>query len=204
MGANWKAFTKVDKGRFGYGQVEPTHMSFQRSRQIYAQLPAADSIDQLENGEFVKYDYANEEVNKTGKGEWMMVYNEIKLYDEREQMYKDYAMVKSAFTPGSTTIKHNGLGAFAGQMVPRVVKTNVGDIMITNTLKSAAKDNYAATTTEDELDTATKYLKVNAAGFLEKCEESDIDTEDMVWQIDHKKAFTMPDGQPAVKIQRIK
>ena len=67
-----------------------------------------------------------------------MVYNEIKLYDEREQMYKDYAMVKSAFTPGSTTIKHNGLGAFAGQMVPRVVKTNVGDIMITNTLKSAA------------------------------------------------------------------
>lgn len=204
MGANWKAFTKVDKGRFGYGQVEPTHMSFQRSRQIYAQLPAADSIDQLENGEFVKYDYAKEEVNKTGKGEWMMVYNEIKLYDEREQMYKDYAMVKSAFTPGSTTIKHNGLGAFAGQMVPRVVKTNVGDIMITNTLKSAAKDNYAATTTADELDTATKYLKVNAEGFLEKCEESDIDTEDMVWQIDHKKTFTMPDGQPAVKIQRIK
>ena len=89
-------------------------------------------------------------------------------------------------------------------MVPRVVKTNVGDIMITNTLKSAAKDNYAATTTADELDKATKYLKVNAEGFLEKCEEQDIDTEDMVWQIDHKKTFTMPDGQPAVKIQRIK
>ena len=40
---------------FGYGQVEPNHLSAQRTGQIYAQLPAAPSIDILEQGQFVKY-----------------------------------------------------------------------------------------------------------------------------------------------------
>lgn len=70
---------------FGFGQVEPNHLSAQRTGQIYAQLPAAPAITMLEQGQFVKYDYAaNEngigEVNFTGKGEWMLVFNEIKLY----------------------------------------------------------------------------------------------------------------------------
>lgn len=42
----------------GYGQVEPNHLSAQRTGQIYAQLPAAADINVLENGQFVKYDYA--------------------------------------------------------------------------------------------------------------------------------------------------
>ena len=42
---------------FGYGQVEPNHLSAQRTGQIYAQLPAAANIDVLQNGQFVKYDY---------------------------------------------------------------------------------------------------------------------------------------------------
>ena len=44
--------------RVGFGQVEPNHLSAQRTSQIYAQLPADDSINILENGQFVKYDYA--------------------------------------------------------------------------------------------------------------------------------------------------
>ena len=43
----------------GWGQVEPNHMSAQRNGQIYAQLPAAAVIEVLENGQYVKYDYAN-------------------------------------------------------------------------------------------------------------------------------------------------
>jgi hypothetical protein len=34
----------------GYGQVEPNHLSAQRTAQIYAQLPAASTIEVLENG----------------------------------------------------------------------------------------------------------------------------------------------------------
>ena len=53
--------------RIGFGQVEPNHLSAQRNGQIYAQLPAhikkgeddADSITLIENGQFMKYDYAN-------------------------------------------------------------------------------------------------------------------------------------------------
>ena len=49
--------------RIGYGQVEPNHLSAQRTGQIYAQLPCEDSIEVLENGQFVNYDYAKKEGN---------------------------------------------------------------------------------------------------------------------------------------------
>ena len=81
---------------YGYGQVEPNHLSAQRTGQIYAQLPAAASIDVLENGQFVKYDYKNEEVNFTGAGEWMLVFNEIKLYREH-QIDCEFAMRKGDY-----------------------------------------------------------------------------------------------------------
>ena len=75
----------------GYGQVEPNHLSAQRTKEIYAQLPADKNIKVLENGQFVKYDYANGVVNFTGKGEWMLVYNEVKVYRDRD-MDEDFAM----------------------------------------------------------------------------------------------------------------
>ena len=83
---------------YGYGQVEPNHLSAQRTGQIYAQLPANEDIDVLEQGQFVKYDYATNggEVNFTGAGEWMLVYNEIKLYREH-QMDCEFAMVKDNY-----------------------------------------------------------------------------------------------------------
>ena len=36
--------------QYGYGQVEPNHLSARRNGQIYAQLPADSSITLLENG----------------------------------------------------------------------------------------------------------------------------------------------------------
>jgi hypothetical protein len=93
------AITRLSGASFvkrGYSQVEPNHLSAQRTGQIYAQLPAAADINVLENGQFVKYDYANGEVNFTGDGEWMMVFNEVKLYKDREQ-YEDFAMIKSNY-----------------------------------------------------------------------------------------------------------
>ena len=216
-------------GRIGFGQVEPNHLSAQRTAQIYAQLPAKNDIDILENGQFVKYDYENHQVNFTGKGEWMLVFNEIKLYDERKQNYKDFALQRKNFTtdrysftiqnvkniPGvspavgsgntvsNVLVEHDGL-SFPGQMVPRVFKTNIGDIMTTNTINVASKSDTYDTSIEntDDLEELKvgDVLIVGATGYLKKAAGSEEDTE-MQWVI--AEITTMPDGQKAVKIQRI-
>lgn len=113
----------VTINRIGYGVVELNHVSAPRDGRVYGQLPAAESIDVLENGMFVKYDYANGEVNFTGDGPWFMVFNEEKLYDERKQMHRDWAQLKS--------------DAYDGVIVPRVFGLVPGDIFTTNTLKAA-------------------------------------------------------------------
>lgn len=186
--------------RVGFGQVEPNHLSAQRTAQIYAQLPAKEDIDILENGQYVKYDYAKGVVDFDGPGEWMMVFNEVKLYDDRwRESYKDFAMIKERYTPGSD-ITHEGIGPFKGQMTPRVIKTNVGDIYTTNAIgagNTSGKAEYAGI----DLDLGDK-LVVNATdGFLKKA-DGDVASADMVWQV--VKVYTMPDGQPAVKVMRIK
>lgn len=161
----------------GFGQVEPNHLSAQRTSQIYAQLPAAEDIDVLENGQYVKYDYANKQVNFTGAGEWMMVFNEIKLYDDHwRESYADYAMQKKDFNYGIIT--------------PRVIKTNNGDIYTTNTIAEGA------TITKGSL------LAPNAEkkGFLDTAKG---DETSVVWQVVEDDA-TMPDGKPACKLMRIK
>ena len=80
----------------GFGQVEPNHLSAQYTGQIYAQLPADPSIEMLEQGQFVKYDYAKGLVNFTGEGEWMLVYNEIKLYRDFQRDC-EFAMLKGNY-----------------------------------------------------------------------------------------------------------
>lgn len=80
----------------GFGQVEPNHLSAQYTGQIYAQLPAAADIEILEQGQFVKYDYMNEVVNFTGAGEWMLVYNETKLYRDFQRDC-EFAMIKGNY-----------------------------------------------------------------------------------------------------------
>lgn len=97
---------------YGYGQVEPNHLSAQRNAQIYAQLPADKNIAVLEQGQFVKYDYASGLVNFTGAGEWMMVYNEIKLYRDHQDDC-EFAMIKDnyqarIFSPFGHGVDKNG------------------------------------------------------------------------------------------------
>ena len=183
--------------RKGYGQVEPNHLSGIVTGQIYAQLPAkgntaasgqpSNAITQLEQGQFAKYDYAAGEVNFSGEGEFMLVYNEEKLYDERKQSHKDFVYKAADFTDG--------------KMFPRLIKTNIGDIFTTNMIGAANKTSSEAEVTigTDETLKAGAYVAPNDSGILTisaKKPESG-----MAWKI--VKVYTMPDGQPGVKIQRI-
>ena len=188
--------------RVGFGQVEPNHLSAQRTGQIYAQLPAKNNINLLENGQFVKYNYADGVVDFEGEGEWMLVLNEVKLYDAPwRESYKDFAMIKDNYTPGSDTITHDGLGPFKGQMVPRLFKTNIGDIFTTNCLEKANTSGKAEVTLTD-LTVGDVVAPTKTNGYLKKS-DSGTTTDDTVmkWQV--VKLTTMPDGQAAVKLMRI-
>ena len=167
--------------RIGYGQVEPNHLSAQRTGQIYAQLPAASDLTTLENGQFVKYDYASGEVNLTGAGEWMLVFNEVKLYDGYRETYKDFAQKVGDSSDGA--------------IYPRVFKTNVGDIYTTNCLCAAATSNKGVTEMED-LEVGNVLKIDSSTGYLKKGGDSDI-------QFKVVKVYKLADGQEAVKIQRI-
>ncbi len=173
---------KTAISRKGFGQVEPNHLSAQTNGQIYAQLPASTAFNILENGMFLKYDYASGECNLTGAGEWMLVMNEIKLYDERQQGLKDYAMQKDNFLDG--------------EMVPRLLKTSVGDIYTTNTF--GANVSPASTVAGIQLDVGDVVKVDSATGYLTAASTADTG---MIWKV--AKVYTMPDGQPGVKIQRI-
>lgn len=227
---------------FGYGQVEPNKLSAQKTGQIFAQLPAAADITVLEQGQFVKYDYAAGVCDFVGEGEWMLVYNETKLYRDG-QWDCEFAMVKDnyearIYSPYDWTTQKTGQSRYyngkdasdntsvtvAGKtynfddvtasgdyyepyytedpfhiegtykeqrmpagtkMVPRVFKTNVGDIFTTNTINA------------NELAVGDT-LAPGARGILEAAGDS----ADMVWQV--VKVYTMPDGQAGVKVMRIK
>ena len=215
--------------QYGYGQVEPNHLSAQRTGQIFAQLPTAADIDVLENGQFVKYDYAARdaegkgvgEVNFTGAGEWMLVFNEIKLYRD-EQDDCEFAMVKGnysahVYSPSDGVVTeearardYRSIVAPADpyvldytndpyhiynqntvvmmpekdRMVPRVMKTNVGDIFTTNMVMATSVN-------------VGDVLAPNAKGILAAAG----DDAEMKWQV--VKVYTMPDYQKGVKVMRI-
>lgn len=83
----------------GYGQVEPNHLSAPQNGQVYAVLPAAADIDLLENGQFVKYNYTKRVCDfgtEVTAGAWMMVFNEVKIYRDREGD-ADFAMIKDNY-----------------------------------------------------------------------------------------------------------
>lgn len=182
--------------RKGYGQVEPNHLSGIVTGQIYAQLPAhvkgtaqgsADSITQLEQGQFAKYDYAAGEVNFTGEGEFMLVYNEEKLYDERKQHHKDFVYKVEDFTDK--------------QLFPRLIRTYVGDIMTTNSLTAGnTSDSAEVVLGTDETLVVGAYLAPSTStGFLTLAQSKP--ESGMTWKI--VKVYTMPDGQPGFKLQRV-
>ena len=189
--------------RKGYGQVEPNHLSGIVEGRIYAQLPAhtkagnsdpVASITQLEQGQFAKYDYAAGEVNFTGDGEFMLVYNEEKLYDERKQSHKDFVLKVGDFTDK--------------KIYPRLIATEVGDIYTTNTIDVANTSDTAVVGTV-ELSVGN-YLTVGSNGFLKLATTGEganavpattMPASGMVWKV--IKTYTMPDKQPGVKLQRV-
>ena len=216
------ARTKLSKCAFveyGYGQVEPNLLSAQRTGQIYAQLPAVDTIEVLENGQFAKYNYADGVVDFAGEGEWMLVFNEVKVYRDYQRDC-DFAMVKGnyearVYSPITGKVTDNeasvdwtsavaaadpyeidstadpmqgkifeGPAMMPGKstMVPRLLKTNVGDIFTTNTI---AAESVAV----------GDVLTPGADGYLAAGEGG------MKWQV--VKVYTMPDGQKGAKIMRI-
>ena len=172
--------------RIGYGQVEPNHLSAQRTGQIYAQLPADAALTQLENGQWVKYDAVAGKVNLSGPGEWMLVYNEEKLYKVGEH-HKDFVMLKTDYI-GNT-------------MVPRVFKTNIGDIYTTNCVGAA---NTGANATYAGIDLeAGEYVTPNASGFLVKDASGLESTAPMLWRV--VKVTKMPDDiAVGVKLIRVR
>lgn len=220
--ANKRLSTKATYVDRGYGQVEPNHLSAQRTGQIYAQLPADQNIDVLENGQFVKYDYKSGLVNFTGVGEWMLVFNEVKLYNEHlntcdfalrkedyfarvyspidgenvktanSRNYKDVVAPADPYVPDSTAtpfvieqFKTPKMMPENTRMVPRVFKTNVGDIYTTNCIA------------EESVNLGDTLSPNTADGYLSKSGDGSIQ-----WQV--VKLYTMPDGQKGVKLMRIK
>lgn len=171
--------------RIGFGQVEPNHLSGIVDGSIYAQLPVDKVMgDVIENGRFAKYNMAAEKVTTTGDLPWLMIYNEEKLYDERYQSHKDFAMVASNYTEG--------------EIVPRLIEINVGDIFTTNTFGANTTNIAEVEGVEipDDIKTTPVYVYVGEDGYLTLTE-----AEGPKFQV--VKVYTMPDGQPGVKLQRV-
>lgn len=212
---------------YGYGQVEPNHLSAQRTAQIYAQLPADSKIEVLEQGQFVKYDYENGLVNFTGDGEWMLVYNETKLYRE-EQVDCEFAMVKEnygarVYSPlDPDTLNWDARSRdyrdialdndyrdiyatndpFHFEAVTKPKMMPEGTTMVPRVFKTNIGDHF--TTNTVMLDKAAakedlmgKILAPNENGILAEAGED----ADMKWKV--VKVYTMPDGQRGVKVLRI-
>ena len=158
----------------GYGQVEPNHLAGQKSGAIYAMLPADNSLDVVENGMFMKYDYAAGECNLDGDGEDMLVFSEVKLYDPTHS-YKDFALKKA--------------DSADGKIYPRLMLTFPGDHFTTNLVDmTSAKGARKG-----------KFLTV-VNGIL--TEQSADPEEGMTWQV--AMETTLADGQPAVKVIRVR
>lgn len=163
---------KLDKK--GYGQVEPNHLAGQKSGAIYAQLPADTALEVVENGMFMKYDYAAGECNLDGDGEDMLVFSEVKLYDPTHS-YKDFALKKA--------------DSVDGKIYPRLMLTFPGDHFTTNLVDmTSAKGSRKG-----------KFLTV-VSGIL--TEQSSDPGTGMVWQV--AMETTLADGQQAVKVIRVR
>lgn len=163
---------KLDKK--GYGQVEPNHLAGQKSGAIFAMLPADSALDVVENGMFMKYDYAEGECNLDGNGEDMLVFSEVKLYDPTHTN-KDFALKKA--------------DSVDGKIYPRLMLTFPGDHFTTNLVDmTSAKGSRKG-----------KFLTV-VNGIL--TEQAADPGTGMTWQV--AMETTLPDGQAAVKVIRVR
>lgn len=211
---------KATMVQYGYGQVEGNKLSARYNGKIFAQLPADKDIEILENGMFAKYDEAEGVVNFDGPGEWLLVFNEVKIYEDR-QTDADFAMIKdnysaivyNAYADGKYIHYMPGTGVAADRtlteidqstgnangnsgmmpegttMVPRLLKTDLGDTFTTNCVKMDA----GASITKGDI------LTVDTDGYLKK--NASPTAGEMQWQV--TRVYNMPDLQPGVKLRRI-
>lgn len=224
--------------RVGYGQVEPNQLSAQKNGQIYARLPLDKEVNVLQNGEFMFYDYANGTVNAgkeasqqagtvATKGEPMLVFNEIKLYEPFwRTSYKDFAMIKvgdnyitssynGAASIANAELPTAGIGGGADNagvnanpahteysyrmdgFAPRLFKTNIGDLYTTNMVKTGVEYSVGNILVPVKNST-TKTLQLEKEDTSAGSTQVAAGTKWMVVQV-----YTMPDGQPGLKLQRV-
>lgn len=214
--------------QYGYGQVEPNHLSAPRNGQIYAQLPAASTIDLLENGQFVKYDYAAgvcDFSTEAKSGAWMMVFNEVKIYEDRETD-ADFAMKKinynaRIYSPvGQTTSDVITVGDYSADAVREGsdigYKKNVetftypaampeGTKMVPRVFYISIGDHWTTNTIKADAGSLAvgDTLKIGADGYLTKDTDSSAKGGDLDPIFAVVKVYTMPDLQPGVKVQRV-
>lgn len=176
-------FVKAGK----YGQVEPNKLSGITFGNAVAQAPAykeaaaTNPIEELENGMFLKVIPDTKGVSPLGyiavlpgaapaTAKPMMVFNEKKLYDER-QGYSDFVAKASEEVTGVLT--------------PRLIgMTPDADTFTTNTIEAAP----------GSLNVGDK-LYVGNDGYLSKTAGTDT-----VLEFHVVKVYTLPDGAEAVKL----
>lgn len=210
---------------YGYGQVEPNHMSAKRNGQVYAQLPAAASIELLENGQFVKYDYAKGVCDFDGAGPWRMVFNEVKIYEDRETD-ADFAMIKDRYNARvyspigqtksdlKTVLDYTGEAVREGSNVafkkevetfnyPQLMPD--GTKMVPRVIAVPNGDIWTTNTIKAEAGSLSvgDQLKIDIDGYLTKDEGKTATGGDEDPKFVVVKVYTMPDLQPGVKVQRI-
>ncbi len=210
----------------GYGQVEPNHLSAPYNGEVYAMLPAAADIDLLENGQFMKYHYSAgvcDFSKDPDAGGWLMVFNEVKLYRDREGD-ADFAMLKqnynarvySAVGQNTSALKtvadYTGTAVREGSTDPykkqietlnRIQLMPEGTTMVPRLIKISIGDHYTTNTIKaDPGSLAVKdMLKIGDDGYLTKGEAAGGDLDPAFTVV---KVYTMPDMQPGVKIMRVK
>ena len=212
--------------RNGYGQVEANQLSGQKTGQIYASLPLDKNVTVLQNGEFMYYSYADGMVTaQPTKGaitEPYLVFNEVKLYEEPYRTtYKDFAMIRvgenyvtsklategygdGAETASATIATHTEYPYRMDGIAPRMIKTNIGDIITTNMVKVGGE--YAVgDILQPVYNETSKTMVLTNINDL----STEVDGEmtyggtggGISWQV--VKVYTMPDGQPGLKLQRV-
>lgn len=211
--------------KYGYGQVEPNHLSAPQNGQVYAQLPAAADIEMLENGQFVKYNYAKGVCDfgtEVTAGQWMMVFNEVKIYREREGD-ADFAMIKRnyngrVYSPiGQTTSALKTILDYTGEATREgtdiAFKKEIGTFnntqlmpegtkMVPRVLKISIGDIWTTNTIMAEPDSLKvgDTLKIGTDGYLTAGAGAGGDMDPTFAVV---KVYTMPDMQPGVKVQRV-
>ena len=208
--------------RIGYGQVEPNQITGIKTGEIYASLPLDPEVSKLQNGEFMYYDYNKGYVTATPATgsedlEPFMVYNEIKIYEDNLS-YKDFAMIRvgdnyvtndpavgrvtsknadgttyggGSLTTGSYQTHDSWQAGYRMEgIAPRLVRIHVGNVYTTNMVATGVE--YAKGDVLKLKKSANNTLVLDKTGTIAA----------PVFTV--VKVYTMPDGQPGLKIQRVK